>query len=129
MLDYQKMIEDIDRLMEAQDSFLGNMELKTLPHSDIFSQEEAGRTANLLGKIYSISHCVSCEACGGKYKKMEQKDFEGKIADLERKVAILNQILSEPKGHVCIPCPRCTLPHYQCNHPNTLPYGNYEILC
>lgn len=70
-LDYKKMIEDINDLVETdfgEDmSLRANIEYcgKLL---DI-SQRDAREMANIIGKVYLISHCVHCESCGVKYRK------------------------------------------------------------
>lgn len=61
------MIEDIDKLVNTE--FLGEMELKSLPNSKPFSQKEAIEMQNILGKVYSISHGITCRSCGAVYKK------------------------------------------------------------
>jgi hypothetical protein len=65
-LDYKKMVEDINKLAETD--FCFDMELKEMPNSEPYTQQEAKRMSDLLGRIYLISHCIHCEACQRNYK-------------------------------------------------------------
>ena len=64
-LDYKKMVEDIDNLVETD--FHAEMELKQLPDSKRYTQAEAKEMQHTIGKVYLISHCIHCRACQGKY--------------------------------------------------------------
>ena len=63
-LDYHKMLKEICKLTE--NDFCSEMELRQLEGK--YTQKEAERMSELLGKIYSISHCIHCKACQLKYK-------------------------------------------------------------
>jgi len=63
-LDYKKMIKEIDALVQTDFSF--DMECKLLDGK--FTQKEAKQMADLISRVYSISHCLHCEACQTKYK-------------------------------------------------------------
>ncbi len=65
-LNYKKMVQDIDKLVN--NDWCENMEIKLLPKSEPFTQKEARQMAELIARVYSISHCIFCQACGRKYK-------------------------------------------------------------
>jgi hypothetical protein len=65
-MNYKKMVEDIDNLV--QNDFCTDVFLKMLPDSKQYTQKEAKKMAETLSRVYSISHCLTCEACGAKYK-------------------------------------------------------------
>lgn len=65
-LDYKKMVKDIYKLVGTD--FAMDMDMKCLPHSKPYTQEEANKMAGIIGQIFSISHCYYCTACQGKYK-------------------------------------------------------------
>jgi len=62
-LDHLKMLEEIDNFVE--NDLMSDMMERTKP----YTQKEARKMAQTLGSIYSISHCIHCEACQPKYKK------------------------------------------------------------
>lgn len=62
------MLTDIDDLLQAD--FFGDMEIKEWLKKD-FTQKEAKIMSDTLGKIYSIAHCIHCEACGREYMKLK----------------------------------------------------------
>lgn len=64
-LDYWKMVRDIDSLVSSE--FCEEVSCKAGFDREI-SQEEAKTMANIIGKVYLISHCISCCACDTKYK-------------------------------------------------------------
>lgn len=70
-LDYKKMLKEINDLVETdfgEDmSLRANIEYcgKLL---DI-SQRDAREMANIIAKVYLISHCIHCKSCGAKYLK------------------------------------------------------------
>jgi hypothetical protein len=59
-MNYKKMVEDINKLAETD--FNENMELKSLPGSDPYTQDEAHVMSNTLSRIYLISHQIHCKA-------------------------------------------------------------------
>ena len=59
------MLKDIDELLET-DWALKMIDLKMLPNAKPYTQKEARQMADCLGKIYTIAHCIHCDACGGK---------------------------------------------------------------
>ena len=65
-LNYFKMLEDIDELVDTD--FMLDMECKLLPDAKEYTQEESKQMADILTRVYSISHCTHCEACQPKYK-------------------------------------------------------------
>ena len=66
-LNKDKMLKDILKLVE--NDFVFEMNLKTLPDSSIYSQDEATKMAMKLGQIYSIAHAIHCQSCQTKYIK------------------------------------------------------------
>ena len=65
-IDYKKMVKEIDVLVETD--FCCDMECHALEHSKPFTQDEARKMSEIISSIYSIAHCIDCEACQGKYK-------------------------------------------------------------
>lgn len=65
-LDLNRMLTEIDNLVEQD--FVADMELQTLPNSRPYTQNEALLMSELLSSIYTISHCLHCRACQGRYK-------------------------------------------------------------
>lgn len=65
-LDYKKMLKDINKLVQTD--FCFEMDMKRLPDSDKYTQEEAQEMADLIGNVYSISHCTTCESCNKEYR-------------------------------------------------------------
>ncbi len=64
-VDYQKMVREIDTLVESD--FACEMNGKTLPKSKKYTQEEALQMAKLIGEIYWVAHCIDCWACQSRY--------------------------------------------------------------
>lgn len=64
-LNYKKMLSEIDKL--TNNDWCAEMEMRLLPRSGGYTQKEAKRMAKLLSRVYSISHCIRCEACQRKY--------------------------------------------------------------
>ena len=64
-LNHYKMLKEITALVETD--FCAEMEMKTMPKSRQFTQEEAEQMAGLLARVYSIAHCIHCHACQTKY--------------------------------------------------------------
>jgi len=60
-LDYHKMIKDIDDLVRSD--FVFDMECRLIGKSNKYTQKEAKKMADLLARIYSISHIEHCFAC------------------------------------------------------------------
>jgi len=65
-INYKKMIEDVNKLVQTD--FCFEMDCKLIPDSDKYTQKEAEEMADLIGKVYMISHCISCQACNVKYR-------------------------------------------------------------
>ena len=70
-LNYKKMVEDICKLVETD--FHADMELRHLPDSEPYTQEETRKMQDTIGKVYLISHCISCTACQVKYLDDERE--------------------------------------------------------
>ena len=66
MLDYKKMVSDIDYLVNNY--FCADMEMRLIPNSQKYTQEESKKMSDIIARVYSISHCISCSACSQKYK-------------------------------------------------------------
>ncbi len=64
-LNYKDMVKHVDRLVN--NDFCASMEMKLIPDSREYSQLEAKKMANIISKVYSISHCRTCVACQHKY--------------------------------------------------------------
>ncbi len=64
-LNHYKMLKEITALVETD--FCAEMEMRTLPKSQEFTQKESEEMAHLLATIYSIAHCIHCHACQTKY--------------------------------------------------------------
>jgi len=69
-LDYKKMIEEIDILVDTdwgeEMSLLAN--ITTNGKYKEISQEDARAMANVIGQVYLISHSLHCSNCCKKYK-------------------------------------------------------------
>ena len=63
-LNHKQMLTEIDKLVNNCWGF--DIQLKHFG-SETFTEKEANEMANVLGKIYLISHCIHCEACQKKY--------------------------------------------------------------
>lgn len=68
-LDYKSMISEIDRIIQSNGDFLEDMECKAhhIGGNPTYSQRDSKEMANILASIYTISHCVHCKACQGKW--------------------------------------------------------------
>jgi hypothetical protein len=64
-LDFEAMIRKIDSLVNTEK--MGELELKLLPRAKPFTQAEAENMMEIIGKVYAISHCISCEPCQNKW--------------------------------------------------------------
>lgn len=64
-LDTKRMLKEIVEL--CSDDFSEDVSFKLLPRSEPFTQAEAKTMAEKLGRIYSISHCITCTACQTKH--------------------------------------------------------------
>lgn len=79
-LDYKKMVKDILHLVDTD--FAADMDMRCLPNSKPYTQEEADKMAGIIGQVYSISHCLFCTACQSKYKLyLTNKSKEDKTND------------------------------------------------
>jgi hypothetical protein len=65
-LDYKKMLEDINSLVD--NDWRLDIDSRFLPDSKSFTQKEAVEMAIVLMKIYQISHGIRCSACNRKYQ-------------------------------------------------------------
>lgn len=65
-MNHLKMLQDINALINTDFSF--GMELKKMPGSREYTQQEAKMMSEIISKVYTISHGIHCEACGKKYK-------------------------------------------------------------
>lgn len=64
-LDFKRMIREIDTLVSTD--FMFDMDCHDLPKAKPYTQAEAQEMQRVLGKIYSIAHCIDCEACQPKF--------------------------------------------------------------
>lgn len=58
------MVRDIDNLVSSE--FCEEVSCKAGFDREI-SQKEAKEMAEIIGKVYLISHCITCNACDRKY--------------------------------------------------------------
>lgn len=65
-LDYKKMVEEIDNLVETD--FCMEMACKATHPEEPYTHEESTQMRDILMEIYQIAHCRNCNACQGKYK-------------------------------------------------------------
>jgi len=67
-LDYKKMVEDIDKLVN--NDLCADLEMCLMPHTlnhrDI-SQDDAIKAIKIIGQVYMISHGITCSGCSKKY--------------------------------------------------------------
>lgn len=64
---YKQMVEDIHAILETDQAY-EFIDFRRMPNSKPFTQEEAEQMSDMLGHIYKISHCITCTACGSKYR-------------------------------------------------------------
>jgi len=65
-LDFEKMIDDIDTLVNTD--FVADMEMRSYRGATgKYTQEESKKMAQLLTKTYWIAHCNTCTSCNGDY--------------------------------------------------------------
>jgi hypothetical protein len=65
-LDTERMVLEINELVDNDWGF-DMIDCKNVPGATPYTQEESRQMAHVLGRIYSISHCVECGACQGRY--------------------------------------------------------------
>lgn len=65
-LNYWKMVRDIDNIVGTE--FCEEVSCKAGFDREM-SQQEAIKMAEIIGKVYLISHCITCDACDKKYLK------------------------------------------------------------
>lgn len=70
---HTRYLEAINNLVETD--FCAEMELKLLPQSRPYTQEEAREMSSIIGQVYLISHRTHCKACDKTFlpKKKEVK--------------------------------------------------------
>lgn len=66
-LDLKRMVKEIDKLVN--NDFCEDMECHLIPKSKPFTQKEAEKMADIISKVYSVSHCLHCGSCQTKYLK------------------------------------------------------------
>lgn len=68
-LDYKSMVNAIDKIIQDNGDFLEDMECKAhhIGGNPTYSQRQSAEMADILASIYTISHCVHCKACQGKW--------------------------------------------------------------
>ena len=64
-LNLLKMLEEIDGLVS--NDFVANMEMRLIDQPSKYTRAESRKMSHLLAKVYSIAHCIHCEACSKKY--------------------------------------------------------------
>lgn len=69
-MNHEKMLEDINKILENSFDFISDMECKSsLPNQKDFTQKEAKKMEGIIGSIYMIAHGTTCTTCGAKYVK------------------------------------------------------------
>lgn len=71
-LDYKKMLQEIDATVNNDWGF--DIDCHALHPQEEWTQKKAQEMADALMKIYSISHCITCKACNGKYSSKGQSE-------------------------------------------------------
>lgn len=66
MLNYKKMVQRIDELVN--NDFCLSMEMKLMPKAELPTKQEIKKMIDIIGKVYTISHCITCGVCDGEYK-------------------------------------------------------------
>lgn len=74
-LDYEAMVRDIDELVNNDWGFDVDC-LSMHPYQEM-PQKMAWEMQKVLMKIYTISHCISCIACRGKYTVKQAVKVKG----------------------------------------------------
>jgi hypothetical protein len=64
-LNYKKMVEDIDKIVN--NDLCADLEMRLMPNQGEISQEDAKTAIDIIGKVYMISHGITCSACNKKY--------------------------------------------------------------
>lgn len=67
-LDTAKMSQEVSELVETDFAF--DMNFKLIDKKYEYTQEEARKMADILGRIYSIAHCIHCRACQQIYTRL-----------------------------------------------------------
>ena len=63
-MDYKRMLEEIDLLVN--NDFCADMSMYECLDEE-YPREASVKMADIIGKVYSISHAVHCSACGQKF--------------------------------------------------------------
>ena len=68
-MNYLQMLEDINELVETD--FAADMTFKAVITNNgkhrVITQKEAREMADIIGRVYLISHATHCKNCGEKY--------------------------------------------------------------
>ncbi len=84
IMKYKQMVEDINQIVD--NDWASEMELKLLPESSKYTQQEAKDMAIAIGQVYKISHGIYC-ICGFKYGRKESKEdkrIDGAMMKLQK---------------------------------------------
>lgn len=65
-LDLERMVREIDAIVNSD--WGSDINFHDLQPKEKWSQKVAQEMADALMNIYSISHCITCEACQVKYR-------------------------------------------------------------
>lgn len=64
-LNFEQMVKEIDELVSTD--FMFDMDCKGIHPEEPFTHKQSQEMANILTKVYSIAHCITCKACQTKY--------------------------------------------------------------
>ncbi len=64
--DFEKMVRDIDAIVNTE--WHADLEMRHM-HDEPYTQEETNLLAEKLGRVYMISHGITCKTCGAPYEK------------------------------------------------------------
>lgn len=79
-LDTERMLKEVYELVGGDWGFSVTDDMVALPTDKYkkFTQEQAEEMANVIGKVFMISHCINCTACQGRYAKAVGR-YRGKL--------------------------------------------------
>ena len=66
-MNHQKMLQEIWEIYKKNESFIFDMECKSVPKSKPYTQKEAKKMDKIIGQIYMIAHSLDCKPCGRKW--------------------------------------------------------------
>jgi hypothetical protein len=67
----RQLLHAICNLVETD--FVCDMDCHNMPHSKPYTQEEAAKMSNILGRVYMYAHRIHCTACAARDLEEETK--------------------------------------------------------